>query len=331
MSKNSQNTTKQKEGGKKVIFLLRHTVETYGLLAGFAVLCVFLSIANPYFLTLPNIFNVGRQIAVTAIIAFGMTFVITAAQIDLSVGSVVALTGVITAALVTRAGFPVWIWLPLVLLTGITIGLMHGFFVAKQKIPAFLLTLATMGVLRGIGFIYTRGHPIYIGSRGFRAIGRGFVGPVPIPIIIMVIIWLICYFILTQSKIGKYITVVGESQRVARLSGINVDRVLIFVFVILGVLTAISGIIMASRLGTGSPQVALGLELNVIAAVILGGTSLFGGEGRMFGTLLGAMVIGTLVNGMTLLNISPYVQMVVRGLVILGAVWVNMARYRVKR
>lgn len=330
MSKNSQNTTKQKEE-KKVVSLLRHMVETYGLLAGFVVMCVFLSIASPYFLTFSNIFNVGRQIAVTAIIAFGMTFVITAAQIDLSVGSVVALTGVITAALVTRTGLPVWIWLPLVFLTGITIGLMHGFFVAKQKIPAFLLTLATMGVLRGLGFIYTQGHPIYIGSPGFRVLGRGFVGPIPIPIIIMVILWLICYFILTQSKIGKYVTVVGESQKVARLSGINVDRVLIFVFVIEGVLTAISGIIMASRLGTGSPQVALGLELNVIAAVILGGTSLFGGEGRMFGTLLGAMVIGTLVNGMTLLNISPYVQMVVRGLVILGAVWVNMARYRVKR
>lgn len=316
---------------KTVPFLLRYLVETYGLLLGFIFLCVFLSLASPYFFTLPNIFNVGRQIAVTAIIAFGMTFVITAAQIDLSVGSVVALTGVITAALLTRATLPTGTWLPLVLLIGCLVGLMHGFFVAKQKIPAFLLTLATMAVLRGLGFIYTQGHPIYISSQKFRAIGRGFIGPIPSPIVIMMGIWLFCYFILNQTRIGKYVSVVGESQEVARLSGINVDKVLIFVFVLEGALTAISGIIMASRLGTGSPQVALGLELDVIAAVILGGTSLFGGEGRMFGTLLGAMVIGTLVNGMTLLNISPYVQMVVRGLVILGAVWINMAKYRIKR
>ena len=316
---------------KTILDLLRYVAETYGLLFGFVLLCVFLSLASPYFLTLSNMFNVGRQIAVTAIIAFGMTFVITAAQIDLSVGSVVALTGVLTAALLERVTLPFGTWLPLVLLAGCLVGLMHGFFVAKQKIPAFLLTLATMGVLRGLGFIYTQGHPIYVGSPSFRAIGRGFIGPIPYPIVIMIGIWIFCYFIFTQTRIGKYISVVGESQEVARLSGINVDRVLVFVFVLEGILTAISGIIMASRLGTGSPQVALGLELDVIAAVILGGTSLFGGEGRMFGTLLGAMIIGTLVNGMTLLNISPYTQMVVRGLVILGAVWMNMAKYRVKK
>jgi len=310
---------------------MREAVQSYGLLVGFIGLCVFLSLMCPYFLTVHNLFNVGRQVAVTAIIAFGMTFVITAAQIDLSVGSVVALTGVATAALVSRTVLPLWASLPVVLVLGVGIGLMHGFFVAKQKIPAFLLTLATMGIIRGAGFIYTGGHPIYVGSRDFRIMGRGFVGPIPVPIVIMLALWVVCYFIFVRTRIGKYVTVVGDSQEVARLSGINVDRVLIFVFILEGVLTAISGIVMASRLGTGSPQVALGMELDVIAAVILGGTSLFGGEGRMSGTLLGALVIGTLVNGMTLLNISPYVQMVVRGMVILGAVWVNMTRYRIRQ
>lgn len=320
------------EGNKKgIIFLLWYLIKAQGLLLGFIFLFVFLSITSPYFLTFSNIFNVARQISVTAIVAFGMTFVITAAQIDISVGSVVALTGVIIAVLLEQTALPAPASLALTLLAGVLIGLMHGFFVAKQKIPAFLLTIATMGVLRGLAFIYTRGFPVYISSQKFRMIGRGFVGPVPIPVIITVGVWLICYFIFTQTKIGKYVSVVGENQEVAKLCGINVDRVLIFVFILMGILGALSGVIMASRLGTGSPQVGVGMELDVIASVILGGTSLFGGEGRMFGTLLGAMIIGTLINGMTLLDISPYVQTVVRGLVILGAVWMNTAKYRAKK
>ncbi len=309
----------------------RFLLENYGLLLGFIFLCFFLSIASPYFLTLENILNVGRQISITAIVAFGMTFVITAAQIDLSVGSVIALTGVTAAAFLRQESNISILWIIAILIMGFLIGVMHGFFVAKQKIPAFLLTLATMGILRGIGFIYTQGRPIYIKSENFRALGRGFIGPIPTPIIIMLVIWIICYFILTQTKFGKYVSVVGENQEVARISGINVDKILIYVFILQGILAAIGGAIMASRLGTGSPQVGQGEELDVISAVILGGTNLYGGEGKMFGTLLGAMIIGTLLNGMTLLNISPYVQMVIRGLVILGAVWMNMYRYRVKR
>jgi ribose transport system permease protein len=305
--------------------------ENYGLLLGFIILCLFLSIASPYFLTVENVLNVGRQISITAIVAFGMTFVITAAQIDLSVGSVIALTGVTAAAFLRQENYPLGLWVIAIFAIGLIIGLMHGFFVAKQKIPAFLLTLATMGILRGIGFIYTQGRPIYIKSEGFRALGRGFIGPIPTPIILMLVIWIICYFIFTQTKFGKYVSVVGENQEVARISGINVDKILIYVFILQGILAAIGGAIMASRLGTGSPQVGQGEELDVVSAVILGGTNLYGGEGRMFGTLLGAMIIGTLLNGMTLLNVSPYVQMVIRGLVILGAVWMNMYRYRVKR
>ncbi|MEI6156783.1 MAG: ABC transporter permease [Atribacterota bacterium] len=310
---------------------LRYILENYGLLLGFIFLCVFLSIASPYFLTLGNVFNVGRQIAVTAIVAFGMTFVITAAQIDLSVGSVTALTGVTAAAMLQKENLPPGLWILAVLAIGLLVGMMHGYFVSKQKIPAFLLTLATMGILRGIGFIYTEGRPIYIKSESFRAIGRGFVGTVPTPVIIMLVIWVFCYFIFTQTKIGKYVSVAGENPEVARVSGINVDKILMFVFIFQGILGAIGGIVMASRLGTGSPQVGAGEEMDVVSAVILGGTNLFGGEGRMFGTLLGAMVIGTLMNGMTLLDVSPYVQMVIRGLVILGAVWMNMLRYRARR
>lgn len=309
----------------------KHFLQSQGLLVSFILLCLTLSLSSPYFLTLENIFNVLRQISVTAILAFGMTFVITAAQIDLSIGSVVALTGVTAAALLQRSSLPSGTWLLAILAEGILIGLMHGFFVAKQKIPAFLLTLATMGIIRGIGFIYTQGRPIYIGSESFRILGRGFIGSIPVPVLLMGFLWFICYFVLTQTKFGKYVSVVGENREVARVSGINVEKVLISVFVFHGVLGAIGGMIMASRLGAGSPQTGTGEELDVISAVILGGTNLFGGEGNMFGTLLGAMVIGTLLNGMTLLNISPYTQMVVRGLVILGAVWLNMTRYRLRR
>jgi len=309
---------------------VRSIFENYGLLIGFMFLFVFLSVASPHFLSVGNIFNVARQISVTAILAFGMTFVITSAQIDLSVGSVLALTGVVAAALLRQGGIWAFLMPFVVILVGVLIGVLHGFFVAKQKIPAFLLTLATMGIIRGIGFIYTEGRPIYIGSDAFRMLGRGFVGPIPIPVIIMLSLWFLCMFLFTQTRFGKYVTAVGESQKVARLSGINVNKTIMSVFIFHGVLTAIGGLVLASRVGTGSPQVGIGEELNVISAVILGGTNLFGGEGRIFGTLLGAMVIGTLLNGMTLLNVSPYVQMVVTGLVILGAVWLNMVRLRVR-
>jgi len=316
---------------KPISLWLEHLLENYGLWVSFVLLFLILSIASPYFLTLDNIFNVLRQISVTAILAFGMTFVITTAQIDLSIGAVVALTGVTAAALLKRPDLPSGIWILAVLIEGFLIGLIHGFFVAKQRMPAFLLTLATTGIIRGIGFIYTQGRPIYIGSESFRAIGRGFIGPIPVPVVIMIILWGICYFIFTQTRIGRYVSAVGESREVARLSGINVDRIIIFVFVLHGLLGAIGGVVMASRLGAGSPQVGVGEELDVISAVVLGGTNLFGGEGNLSGTLLGAMFIGTLMNGMTLLNVSPYTQMVVRGLVILGAVWLNMRKYRLER
>jgi ribose transport system permease protein len=304
-------------------------LEEWGLLVAFLSLCIALSIASPYFLTLENVFNVLRQVSVTAILAFGMTFVIFSAQIDLSVGAVVALVGVTAAALIRV--YPLWLCLTIVLGEGALIGLVQGLLVSKQKIPAFLLTLATTGILRGIAFIYTEGRPIYIGSDVFRVIGRGFIGPVPVPVIMMAVLWSLSYFVFTQTKFGKYVLVVGENQEVARLSGVSVTKVLTLVFVLHGLLGAVGGVVMASRVGAGSPQVATGEELEVISAVVLGGTNLFGGEGNLLGTLLGAIVIGTLMNGMTLLNISPYVQMVVRGLVILGAVWLNIARYRTAR
>lgn len=306
-------------------FDLKSFLKEWGLLLAFLVLCLAFSVTSPYFLTIENVFNILRQMSVTAILAFGMTFVISSAQIDLSISAVVALAGVTVAALIRV--YPLWLCLIIVLGEGMFIGFIQGLLVSRQRIPAFLLTLATSGILRGVAFIYTQGRPIYIGSEVFRAIGRGFIGVVPVPVVIMAILWFFSYFVFTQTRFGKYVLVVGESQEVARLSGINVIKILTLVFVLHGLLGAIGGIVMASRVGAGSPQIATGEELEVISAVILGGTNLFGGEGTLVGTLLGAMVISTLMNGMTLLNISPYVQMVVRGSVILGAVWLNVMKY----
>ncbi|NPV53155.1 MAG: ABC transporter permease [Firmicutes bacterium] len=300
----------------------------YGLFIGLGILFTLFSVLSRYFLTVNNLFNVGRQIAVTSIIAFGMTFIITAGQIDLSVGSGVALTGLLTAVLVSRTALPAYIWPWVIIGVGVGMGLLHGFFVAKQKIPAFIVTLGTMGIIRGIGFFMTKGYPIYIESKGFRELARGDLLGIPTPIVIMIVLWCICEFVFTQTRLGKYIQVVGENSEVARLSGIEVDKILYKVFIIGGVLTAIGGILMASRLGTGSPAVGEGLELEVIAAVILGGTSLFGGEGTLIGTIMGAIFIGMLVNGMILLNVSPYAQMVARGIVVLGAVWLNTSEHR---
>ncbi|MBF0784029.1 ribose ABC transporter permease [Muribacter muris] len=278
---------------------------------------------NPNFFSLDNLLNILRQTSVNAIIAIGMTFVILVAGIDLSVGSVLALTGAVAATLI---GFdlPVWLVVPLVLCFGAAIGAINGVLVAFGKVQAFMATLITMLLLRGITMIYMGGRPISTGfsdtADRFAEIGSGVWLGVPVPVWLMFILFALGGFILSQTRIGRYIYALGGNEAATALSGINIHRVKLFVFAVSGMLAALAGLIVTSRLGSAQPTAGTGYELDAIAAVVVGGTSLMGGKGRIFGTLIGALIIGFLSNALNLLDIDSYYQLVAKALVILAAV-----------
>lgn len=291
----------------------------YKSLIGLVILCVVISMITPRFLTVTNILNVLTQVSVNAIIAVGMCFVILTGGIDLSVGSILAITGAVAAALV-KSNMNVFLIIIIVLIIGALIGLFNGILVSKGKIQAFIVTLATMTVFRGVTYVYTKGTPISGLSSDFTVIGNGKLAGIPIPVILILIVVLAAWYVLTQTRYGRYVYAVGGNEDSARLSGINTDKIKTLVYVIVGVTSALSGIVVTSRIGSASPNAGSGFELDAIAAVVLGGTSLAGGEGSVIGTIIGAMIIGVLNNGLNLMNVSPFYQLIVKGFVILLAV-----------
>lgn len=290
------------------------------------VLIAVISSLNPNFFSSDNLLNILRQTSVNAIIAIGMTFVILIAGIDLSVGSVLALTGAVAATLI---GFDLSIYLvvPLVLLFGALIGAVNGALVAFGKVQAFMATLITMLLLRGVTMIYMDGRPISTGfseqADSFAELGTGVFLGVPIPVWLMASLFILAWFLLTQTRVGRYIYALGGNEAATALSGINVNKVKLFVFAVSGFLAALAGLIVTSRLGSAQPTAGTGYELDAIAAVVVGGTSLMGGKGRIFGTLIGALIIGFLSNALNLLDIDSYYQLVAKALVILTAVIVD--------
>lgn len=289
-------------------------------------LCILVAIVssiNPHFFTLDNLLNILRQTSVNAIIAVGMTFVILIAGIDLSVGSILALTGAITASLIDLE-YSIFIVLPFTLFIGTLLGGINGFIVAKGKVQAFIATLVTMVLLRGVTMVYTDGRPISTGfSDGadhFAYLGTGYFLTIPFPIWLMVIVFACAWYVLRHTKIGRYIYALGGNETATALSGINVNKIKILVFAISGFLSALAGLIVTSRLSSAQPTAGAGYELDAIAAVVVGGTSLMGGKGRVIGTLIGALIIGFLNNALNLLDISSYYQMIAKALVILIAV-----------
>ncbi|WP_420832921.1 ABC transporter permease [Sporohalobacter salinus] len=289
---------------------------------GLIVLVIGLSFASDYFLTVHNLINVARQISINAILAFGMTFVILTSGIDLSVGSMLALSSIITASLLT-GGYPIFIAILAGLLVGTLLGLANGLMVAKAKMPAFIVTLGMMAIARGLTLDYSNGRPISGFDEGFRIIGAGHIGFIPIPVIVMILILLICYIILKKTPFGRYIYAIGGNENAAKLSGINTDVVKTSAYVISGFLAGVSGVILAARLNSAQPTAGTGYELNAIAAVVLGGTSLAGGRGNIIGTIIGALIIGILHNGLNLLDVSSFYQSVAKGAVILVAVFLD--------
>lgn len=308
--------------------MLEFVKENVGILIGFAVLCVALSIISPAFLTEANILNILRQVSTNANLALGMTLVIIICGIDLSVGSIVALSGTVTGGLIAFSNVPI----PAAVFAGILVGTLAGVFngvmVAYTGIPSFIVTLAMLNIARGAAYVYTGGQPIRVMNEDFNVIGAGYLGAIPLPVIYSFIFLLLTAIILNKTKLGRHIYAVGGNKEAARFTGIKIKRIEIFVYTFSGFLAAFSGVVLAARMFSGQPTVGNGFELDAIAAVVLGGTSMTGGIGKIGGTLIGVLVIGVLNNGLNLLNINSFWQLIIKGIVILAAVYVDMMKKR---
>lgn len=274
---------------------------------------------SEHFLVPRNLLNVTRQISTTLIVAIGMTFVIIAGEIDLSVGSIAALAGVVVAVVINSTG-SIFLGIISGIAAGILVGFINGILAVYGKVQSFIVTLATMGIIRGIVLVWTDGKPISNLPETFDVFGAGYVGPIPVSTIIAAAIFLITFIILSRTKHGTYIKSIGANQEAARLSAIPVNKYRLVSFSASGLFSAIGGILITSRLLSAQPTAGEGLEMNVIAAVILGGASLSGGVGTVVGTLLGAAIIGVIDNGMNLVGVSAFFQQIVKGVIILIAV-----------
>ncbi|HBI6910534.1 ABC transporter permease subunit [Clostridium perfringens] len=298
---------------------VKANISKYKSLIGLVLLCIVITIVTPNFLSVSNITNVFTQVSVNAIIAIGMTFVILTGGIDLSVGSTLAISGAVGASIV-KSTRNVFLAIIVAAVIGIAVGLINGLLVSKGKLQAFIVTLATMTIFRGATLVFTDGTPISKLPEAFVKIGNGKLGFMPIPVIITIIIAIIAVYALSQTRFGRYLYALGGNEDASRLSGINTDKIKTLVYVVSGFASAIAGVIITSRIGSASPNAGTGFELDAIAAVVIGGTSLAGGEGTITGTLIGALIIGVLNNGLNLMNVSPFYQSIVKGLVILIAV-----------
>ncbi len=302
-----------------LIFLL-------SLMAIFAVL-------EPRFLDPTNLFNVMRQISITGLIALGMTFVILTAGIDLSVGSLLAVAAIVSAGVLngsagntlsldpdTAAGHPWYFGMSAAIAVGIGGGLLQGIGITRLKVPPFVVTLGGLSIFRGLTLWYSNGGPISGFEPDVRWWGQGQIGPVPVPVLIFLGAALICHIVLRYTRYGRHVYAVGGNMEAARLSGLAVDRIILSVYVVVGFFAGLAGFVLSARLNSAEAVAGIGYELTVIASVVIGGTSLFGGSGSIGGTVVGAALIGVLVNGLVLNNVSSYIQQIIIGLIIIAAV-----------
>jgi ribose transport system permease protein len=290
----------------------------------FISLCILLSLLSENFLTLSNLLNVALQTSIVAITAVGMTFTMLTAGIDLSVGSIVALSSALSAGLIIKQGLPIYPAMALALAAGAGLGAISGLLIVKGRLPPFVATLAMMAIGRGLTLAYTRGWTIPIMIDEFTFWGTGEIGPIPVPVMVLAVVFVAAYVLLSRTKFGLHVYAVGGHQETARLAGINIDLITTGVYVISGFTAALAGIITAARLWSAQPNVAAGLELDAIAASVLGGTSLFGGVGSVGGTIVGAFIMGVLNNGLNLLEVSSYYQKVIKGIVFILAVLLDL-------
>lgn len=289
------------------------------------ILMAVITIINSNFLTANNLLNLLLQVTSNALIAFGMTFVILTGGIDLSVGSILALSSALTAGLL-GSGMPVTLAILISLILGCILGMMNGLLISYGKLAPFIVTLATMTIFRGATLVYTNGNPITKGLSDtflFQFLGQGYIVGIPFPVIIMFIVFIVLYVLLHKTAFGKSVYAIGGNEKAAYISGVKLNKVKINIYSISGIMASISGLIITSRLSSAQPTAGASYEMDAIAAVVLGGTSLSGGKGRILGTLIGALIIGVLNNGLNIIGVSAFWQQVVKGVVILIAVLID--------
>ncbi|WP_254004814.1 ABC transporter permease [Pleomorphomonas sp. NRK KF1] len=312
----------------------RALIQDYGIFLAFLILAAILSVSNEFFLTPGNISNVLLQTSINGVLAIGMTFVILTGGIDLSVGSVVALAGIVSASFATTsstaaiygAPYPVAIPLAVGVAVGVACGALSGLIVSYFSVPAFVTTLGMLSAARGLTLIYGGGRPVPALTPEFRWIGTGHVLGIPAPVVILAAVFGLAWWILARTRFGRYIYAVGGNAHAAKTSGIDVIRIRFAVYVISAGLAGLAGMLLSARTGSALPQAGIAYELDAIAAVVIGGTSLSGGVGRITGTLIGALIIGVMNNGLDLMGIQSYYQQVLKGALIVGAVMLDQKR-----
>jgi len=297
------------------------TLQKFGPLLALVVICIGLAFLSPAFLSVGNSFDVMRQVSINALISFGMTLSILLGGIDLSVGSILAVSSVL-AAMTMKGGHGAALAVGIAIVAGAGMGSLNGVAIAKGNVAPFIATLGTMTLLRGVALVLSNGSPISgFSSDFFSMLGGGYVARlVPVPVVLMLAMFAVFWFVLTRTVFGRHVYATGGNSEAAKLSGVNTDRVQILVYTVSGAMAALAGVILTSRLDSAQPTAGAGYELDAITAVVLGGTSLSGGRGWIFGTLVGALLIGVLNNGLNLMGVSAFYQQVVKGAVILIAV-----------
>lgn len=300
----------------------------YGMLLILVALVVIMSFLSPTFFTTGNILNIVRQMSVVGIVAIGVTMIIITTGIDLSSGSVIALVSVVVATLSQTDGLPLIVGIVAGVGVGLLTGVINGTIIAKGNIAPFIVTLGMMTAARGLALLYSDGRPIGNLSAGFKFIGQGSVLGIPVPIIIFAFIAIISYILLNKTKFGKYIYAIGGNEQAAVIAGVNVKLYKILIYGYAGLLTGIAGIILTSRISSGQPTAGMMYELDAIAAAVIGGTSLTGGIGTIGGTVIGALIIGVMNNGLDLLNVSSYWQQIIKGFIITVAVLIDSRKNR---
>ena len=322
-----RKTTSDRAGKRKSA---NNLLQVAGILPILLLICILFTLLTPNFLTPGNLVNILRQASINIVLATGMTFVILTGGIDLSVGSILGVCAVVAVLTSLLPGIG-WFAIPVALLVGLGIGLVNGALIAFLDLPPFIVTLGALTALRGAAYLVASGTTVINRNLGFAWIGNNYLGPLPWLVVIALIAVAISWFVLRRTVLGVQIYAVGGNQQAARLTGIKVNRVLLFVYGVSGLLSGLAGVMSASRLYSATGMLGNGYELDAIAAVILGGTSFSGGIGTIFGTLVGALIIAVLNNGLTLLNMSFFWQLVVKGLVIIFAVTVDRLRRRNRR